>query len=142
VHTGDAVNLRIDPSHPSATVKIESETAAALAKDNFAFATNVQSHALAAAPVQHTFGTFDFSALTLQFYATSESDAMMVRAVEDHGGKFATLQVNSNSMGLKYGPTWENVEQLAGAHAGDAVNVLVDSHAAIHLAQIHVGWLV
>jgi hypothetical protein len=51
----------------------------------------------------------------LQFYATSENDAMPVRAVEDHGGKFATLQVNSNSMGFKYGPTWD-VEQLAGAH--------------------------
>jgi hypothetical protein len=55
---------------------------------------------------------------------------MLVRAVEDHSGTFATLQVNSNTMGLKYGPTWVNVEQLGGAHFGDAVNVLVDSHAA------------
>ena len=67
---------------------------------------------------------------------------MLVRAVEDHNGTFATLQVNSNSMGLKYGPTWVNVEHLAGAHLGDAVNVLVDSHAAIHLAHIHVDLLV
>jgi hypothetical protein len=58
---------------------------------------------------------------------------MLVRAVEDHSGTFATLQVNSNSMGLN-GPTWVNVEQLGGAHFGDAVNVLVDSHAAVHLA--------
>jgi hypothetical protein len=35
-----------------------------------------------------------------------------VRAVEDHSGTFATLQVNSNSMGLKYGPTWVDVEHL------------------------------
>jgi hypothetical protein len=38
---------------------------------------------------------------------------MLVLAVEDHSGTFATLQVNSNSMGLKYGPTRVNVEQLA-----------------------------
>jgi hypothetical protein len=61
---------------------------------------------------------------------------MRVRAVEDHSGTFATLQVNSNSMGLKYGPTRVNVEQFG------AVNVLVDSHAAVHLAQIHVDLLV
>jgi hypothetical protein len=145
VHAGDAVDLNIDSSHPSAMVKLQSETAAALAKDNFAFATNVQTHAPGALPVEpvtHSFGTFDFSALTSQFHATSESDAMLVRAVEDRSGTFATLQVNSNSMGLKYGPTWVNVEHVAGAHFGDAVNVLVDSHAAIHLAHIHVDLLV
>jgi hypothetical protein len=105
LHLGDAVNLSIDSSHPSATVKIQSETAAAVAQDNFAFAANVQPHAPPALLVQHSFGTFDFSALTSQFYASSLSDAMLVRAVEDHSGKFAMLQVNSNSMGLKYGPT-------------------------------------
>jgi len=142
MHTGDAVALRLDPSHPTATVKIQSETTAMLAHDNFAFATTVQTPVPAAAPVQHSFGTFDFSALTSQFFSTSLSDDMLVRAVEDHSGKFATLQVNSNSMGLKYGPTWVNVEQIAGAHLGDAVSVVVDNHSSVHLAHIHVDLLV
>jgi hypothetical protein len=142
LHAGHAVDVNIDSSHPSAMVKLQSETAAALAQDNFAFATNVQPAAPPAPPVQHSFGTFDFSTLTSQFSASSLSDAMLVRALEDPGGTFATLQVNSNSMGLKFGPTWVNVEQVAGAHLGDTVNVLVDSHAAIHLAQIHVDLLV
>jgi large repetitive protein len=53
----------------------------------------------------------------------------------------ATLQVN---MGDAYagGPSWVSVAQLDGAHAGDPVNVLIDSHAAVHLAQIHTGLLV
>jgi hypothetical protein len=39
-------------------------------------------------------------------------------------------------------PHWTNVAQLDGAHAGDAVNVLVDSQGAAHLAHLHVGVLV
>jgi hypothetical protein len=145
VHTGDAIDVNVDSSHPSATVKIQSETAAMLSQDNFAFATTVQAGApvvLPVPPVQHSFGTFDFSALTSQFFSTSLSDAMLVRAVEDASGKFATLQVNSNSMGLKYGPSWVNVEQIGGAHLGDAVNLMVDSHSSVHLTQIHVDLLV
>ena len=67
-----------------------------------------------------------------------------MRAVEDPSGTFATLQLNTNAdmPVLRGGPVpqanWVNVAQLDGAHAGDPVNVLVDSHAAIHLAQIHV----
>ena len=145
VHLGDGVDVSINSSHPSATVEIQSETAAALAQDNFVFATSVQPAApiaLPVPPVTHSFGTFDFSALTSQFHSSDLSDAMLVRAVEDPSGTFATLQVNSNSMGLKYGPTGVGIEHLAGAHLGDAVNVLVDSHAAVHLAQLHVDLLV
>ncbi len=86
---------------------------------------------------------FDFSALTSQFHATGFSDGMIVRAVEDGSGQFATLQVNAND---PYGPpaaaNWVSVAQIDGAHSGDAVNVLIDSHSGVHLAQIHVGLLV
>ena len=34
-----------------------------------------------------------------------------------------------------------DVAQIAGAHTGDALNVLVDSHSTVHLAQIHVDLL-
>jgi len=52
----------------------------------------------------------------------------------------ATLQVNANGPWSKL-PSWVNVAQLDGAHAGDDVSVLIDSHA-VHLAQVHVGLLV
>jgi hypothetical protein len=39
-------------------------------------------------------------------------------------------------MGLPSAPNWVNV-----AHAGNAVNVLIDSHSSVHLAQIHVDLL-
>jgi len=75
-----------------------------------------------------------------------------VRAVEDPSGTFATLQLNTtpDTAATRGGPApqpagtahWVNVAQIDGAHAGDAVNVLVDSHAAIHLAQIHATLLV
>jgi len=45
-------------------------------------------------------------------------------------------------MGLPSAPNWVNVAQLDGAHAGDSVNVLIDSHHSVHLAQIHVDLLV
>ena len=70
------------------------------------------------------------------------NDALVVRAVEDASGKFATLQVDHiDPMGLPSAPNWVNVAQLDGAHAGDAVNVLIDNHS-VHLAQIHVDLLV
>jgi hypothetical protein len=75
---------------------------------------------------------------------------MIARAVEDSSGQFATLQVNTSPdttfMGIggsaAHGANWTSVAQIDGAHAGDAVNVLVDSNAAVHLAQLHVGLLV
>jgi hypothetical protein len=76
------------------------------------------------------------------------TDASLVRVVEDHGGTFATLQLNTTPgqvsimPTLQVAPTWVNVAQIDGAHTGDAVNVLVDSHAAIHLAHLHVDLLV
>jgi hypothetical protein len=83
--------------------------------------------------------SFDFSALTSQFHATGFDDSMIVRAVEDPSGGFATLQVN-NVEGASHGRgNWVSIAQIDGAHAGDAINVLVDSHSAVHLAQIHVG---
>ena len=70
-------------------------------------------------------------------------DAFVVRAVEDAGGAFATLQVNTANLawGTKLGPTWTDVAQIDGAHAGDDVSVLIDSHGAVHLAHLHVGLL-
>jgi hypothetical protein len=57
--------------------------------------------------------------------------------VEDPSGSFATLQVNASRLGSN----WVDVAQIDGAHAGDAVNVLIDG-PAVHLAQLHVGLLV
>jgi VCBS repeat-containing protein len=86
--------------------------------------------------------TFDFSAITSEFHNSSVSDSLVVRAVEDASGKFATLQVDHiDPMGLPSAPNWVNVAQLDGAHAGDTVNVLIDNHS-VHLAQIHVDFLV
>jgi hypothetical protein len=86
--------------------------------------------------------TFDFSALTSTFHNSNVSDALVVRAVEDASGKFATLQVDHiDPMGLPSAPNWVNVAQLDGAHAGDAVNIWIDNHS-VHLAQIHVDLLV
>jgi hypothetical protein len=87
--------------------------------------------------------SFDFSAITSAFHDSSVSDALVVRAVEDASGKFAMLQVDHiDPRGLPSAPNWVNVAQLDGAHAEDSVNVQIDSHSAVHLAQIHVGWLV
>jgi large repetitive protein len=86
--------------------------------------------------------SFDFSAITSQFHNSSVNDALVVRAVEDSSGKFATLQVDHiDPMGLPSAPNWVNVAQIDGAHAGDSVNVLIDNHS-VHLAQIHVDLLV
>jgi VCBS repeat-containing protein len=87
--------------------------------------------------------TFDFSAITSAFHNSSVSDALVVRAVEDASGKFATLQVDHiDPMGLPSAPNWVNVAQLDGAHSGDAVNVIIDNNHSVHLAQIHVDLLV
>jgi hypothetical protein len=133
--------------------------------DNFVFGPNIElstASAPTAQPLTHVADysaaegdTFDFSALTSAFHASGVSDASLVRAVEDPGGTFATLQLNTTPDSLD-GPVsrggaplphaastnWVSVAQIDGAHAGDAVNVLVDSHAAIHLAQIHATLLV
>ncbi|MBR1300821.1 cadherin repeat domain-containing protein [Bradyrhizobium sp. AUGA SZCCT0042] len=117
--------------------------------DNFVFA-NVDVHAATAPPVTHVVDysyaegdRFDFSALTSQFHATGFSDGMIVRAVEDGSGQFATLQVNAtNPFGPPAAPHWVSVAQIDGAHSGDALNVLIDSHSGVHLTQIHVGLLV
>jgi len=81
--------------------------------------------------------SFDFSALTSTFHGSWANDARIVRAVEDPSGSFATLQVNASRLGSN----WVDVAQIDGAHAGDAVNVLIDG-PAVHLAQLHVGLLV
>jgi hypothetical protein len=87
--------------------------------------------------------TFDFSAITSAFHNSSVSDSLVVRAVEDASGKFATLQVDHiDPMGMPSAPNWVNVAQLDGAHSGDAVNVLIDNNHSVHLAQIHVDLLV
>jgi hypothetical protein len=117
--------------------------------DNFVFA-NVDVHATPPAAITHVTDysfaegdRFDFSALTSQFHATGADDAMIVRAVEDASGQFATLQVNATDPGAPpAAPNWVSVAQIDGAHSGDAVNVMVDSHSAVHLAQIHAGLLV
>jgi VCBS repeat-containing protein len=130
--------------------------------DHFVFGPGIQLNAptaAAAQPITHVADysaaqgdTFDFSALTSAFHASNVADASLVRAVEDPSGTFATLQLNTNADAAgavsraaaqpSAVANWANVAQIDGAHAGDAVNVLVDSHAAIHLAQIHATLLV
>src|SRR6202035_2770708 len=131
------------------------------AADHFVFASNPPPTPTAAAaqPVTHVADysaaqgdTFDFSALTSAFHASNVADASLVRAVEDPSGTFATLQLNTNgdaAAAALRGATqpsavvnWVHVAQIGGAHPGAPVDVLVDSHAAIHLAQIHATLLV
>jgi hypothetical protein len=124
--------------------------------DTFVFA-HVDVQAPTPTPITHIVNysfaqgdTFDFSALTSPSHASSLGDTMIARAVEDSSGQFATLQVNTSpdttfmgiGGGAAHGANWTSVAQIDGAHAGDAVNVLVDSNAAVHLAQLHVGLLV
>jgi hypothetical protein len=118
--------------------------------DNFVFGPSIQLNAPTPAQVTHVADysaaqgdTFDFSAITSAFHNSGVNDSLVVRAVEDASGKFATLQVDHiDPMGLPSAPNWVNVAQLDGAHSGDAVNVLIDSHSSVHLAQIHVDLLV
>jgi hypothetical protein len=118
--------------------------------DNFVFGPSIQLNAPTPAQITHVADysaahgdTFDFSAITSAFHNSGASDALVVRAVEDASGKFAMLQVDHiDPMGLPSAPNWVDVAQLDGAHAGDSVNVLIDSHHSVHLAQIHVDLLV
>jgi large repetitive protein len=117
--------------------------------DTFVFGPGIQLNAPTPAQITHVADysaahgdTFDFSALTSTFHNSSVSDALVVRAVEDASGKFATLQVDHiDPMGLSSAPNWVSIAQIDGAHAGDAVNVVIDNHS-VHLAQIHVDLLV
>ena len=79
-------------------------------------------------------------ALTAQFHSTNSIDDHLIgfSAIEDASGTFATLQVDKMIPGMM---NWVDIAQIAGAHTGDALDVLVDSHSAVHLAQIHVGLL-
>jgi large repetitive protein len=129
--------------------------------DNFVFGPDIHlgsAMAPAAQPLTHVADysaaqgdTFDFSGLTSAFHASMASDASLVKAVEDPSGLFATLQFNNAAPAAPAGfgapaqpsaPNWVNVAQLDGAHAGDAVNVVLDSHLAVHVAHIHVDLLV
>jgi hypothetical protein len=130
--------------------------------DNFVFGSDIHlgsATAPAAQPITHVADysaaqgdTFDFSALTSAFHFSGIADNSLVRAVEDSSGTFAMLQIDTSPV-LAVGrgaatlpqtgvPNWVNVAQLDGAHAGDAVNVLLDSHLAVHAAHIHVDLLV
>jgi large repetitive protein len=138
-----AANVTLDAGHGGGTLVGTSGS------DTFRFA-NVDVHAATPPPITHVADysfaqgdTFDFSALTSPLHASSVSDALVVRALEDPSGSFATLQVNTGdcSLGLKVS-NWVNVAQIDGAHAGDQIDVLVDSQSAVHHAQIHVDLLV
>lgn len=117
--------------------------------DNFVFGSSIQLNAPTPVLITHVADysaaqgdTFDLSALTSAFHNSNLSDALVVRAVEDASGKFATLQVDHiDPMGLPSAPNWVSVAQLGGAQAGDTVNILIDNHS-VHLAQIHVDLLV
>ncbi|WP_375412919.1 VCBS domain-containing protein [uncultured Bradyrhizobium sp.] len=118
--------------------------------DTFVFGPSIQLNAPTPAQITHVADysaaqgdSFDFSALTSAFHNSNVSDSLVVRAVEDASGKFATLQVdNIDPAGLPSAPNWVNIAQLDGAHPGDAVNILIDNNHSVHLAQIHVDLLV
>jgi hypothetical protein len=118
--------------------------------DNFVFGPATPLNAPTPAQVTHVADydaaegdSLDFSAITSAFHDSSVSDALVVRAVEDASGKFAMLQVDQiDPTGLPSAPNWVDVAQLDGAHAGDSVNVQIDSYSAVHLAQIDIDWLV
>jgi VCBS repeat-containing protein len=129
--------------------------------DNFVFGPDIHlgsATAPSAQPITHVADysaaqgdTFDFSGLTSAFHASMVSDASLVKAVEDPSGLFATLQFNNAAPAAPAGfggaaqpgvPNWVNIAQIDGAHAGDAVNVVLDSHLAVHVAHIHVDLLV
>jgi hypothetical protein len=126
--------------------------------DSFVFGPDIHLATLAAPaaqPLTHVADysaaqgdTLDFSALTSAFHNWNIGDASMVRVVEDQGGAFAMVQINTTPAApMQRGvaaaaPHWTNVAQLDGAHSGDAVNVLVDNHGAAHLAHLHVDLLV
>jgi hypothetical protein len=118
--------------------------------DHFVFGPSIQLDAPTPAQITHVADyhaaegdVFDFSALTSAFHNSGVSDSLVVRAVEDASGKFATLQVDHiDPMGLPSAPNWVSVAQLDGAHAADSVNVLIDNNHSVHLAQIHVDLLV
>jgi large repetitive protein len=104
--------------------------------DNFVF-TDFVAAAAASIPrvTDYNFAqgdTFDFSALTSQFHTSGVSDAMLVRAVADPSGNFATLQVNTAEYAPNMVANWTSIAQIDGAHAGDHVSVFVDSHNSVH----------
>jgi hypothetical protein len=141
--TGTAGNDTIDAGHGGNVLF------GGAGADNFVFGPSIQLNAPTPAQVTHVADysaaqgdSFDFSAITSAFHNSSVNDSLVVRAVEDASGKFATLQVDHiDPMGLPSAPNWVNVAQIDGAHAGDAVNILIDNHS-VHLAQIHVDLLV
>ena len=144
VVAGNAANNTIDAGHGGNILF------GGAGADNFVFGSGIHLDGPTPSPLTHVADysaaqgdTFDFSALTSAFHNSSVSDSLVVRAVEDASGKFATLQVDHiDPMGLPSAPNWVSVAQLDGAHAGDAVNILIDNNHSVHLAQIHVDLLV
>jgi hypothetical protein len=137
-----APNPPLDAGHGGGTLVATAGT------DTFMFA-NVDVHASTPPPITHVANysfaqgdTFDFSALTSQFHGWGVADGALVRAVEAPNGSYATLQVNTTTDTVIANAHWVSVAQIDGAHAGDAVNVLVDSQSAVHHEQIHVDLLV
>ena len=116
--------------------------------DNFVFA-NVDVGGSTPPPLTHVADykfaegdIFDFSALTSQFHSSD----VVERPWSVQWKMPAALSRPFRSTpqcrrGTKLGPTWTNVAQIDGAHAGDDVSVMVDSHGAAHLAHLHVGLL-
>ena len=144
VVAGNAANNTIDAGH-GAYILFGGAGA-----DTFVFGSGIQQlDASTPAQVTHVADysaaqgdTFDFSALTSSFHNSGVSDSLVVRAVEDASGKFATLQIDHiDPMGLPSAPNWVSVAQLNGAQVGDTVNIWIDNHS-VHLAQIHVDLLV
>jgi large repetitive protein len=130
--TNTAGGGTVDAGHGGGTL------AGSAGADTFVFA-NVDVHATTPPPVTHVTNyhfaegdTFDFSALTSQFHGLAADDAALVRAVEDASGHFATLQVNTANGTATKQANWVSIAQIDGAHAGDHLNVLVDSNNAVH----------
>jgi streptogramin lyase len=96
-------------------------TAAAFARGQSGFSNHVADYSLADGD------QIDISALVSAAYAhgTGQPIDSLVRLVEDVHGGFARLQVDPD--GVVNGANFATIAQLDGVHAGDHVNVVLDS---------------
>jgi hypothetical protein len=111
--------------------------------DNFVFA---KSEAVASAPLTHladhgflSGDGFNFSWQASAFHAPAATGTPFAHAMGDFIDAYAALQGNTN--GAWGGLMSSTGPGQFGAHAGDDVSTLMDSHGASYLALFHLGLL-